>query len=111
MRTTQADQMRDMDLFTSNRTEALVTSSAIHKLKGAGYLISTVSVLLLAFVSWQHAKESVALTACLLVGALASIIGMFCRWLTYEIEKRQTARSASPDIAGLGRSGQVPDLE
>ncbi|WP_106727563.1 hypothetical protein [Pseudaminobacter soli (ex Li et al. 2025)] len=101
-----------MDLFIDNRTEALVTSSALHKLKGTGYLISTVSVLLLAFVSWQHAKESVALTACLLLGAVASIVGMFCRWLTYEIEKRQTARSASsPDIMGLGRPAQAPDLE
>jgi len=84
-----------------NRTEALVTSSALHKLKSTGYFISTVSVLLLAFVSWQHAKESLVLTVCLIGGAAASITGMFCRWLTYEIEKRQAARSASSsDIAG-----------
>lgn len=63
--------------------------ASLHKLKGFGYCISTVSVSLLAAVSWPHAKESVLLTACLVGGAVTSIIGMFCRWLSYEIEKRQ----------------------
>lgn len=61
----------------------------LHKLKGVGYLISTVSVILLAVVSWPHAKESTILAGCLIAGAATSLIGMFCRWLSYEIEKRQ----------------------
>ncbi|TRC97331.1 hypothetical protein FJV76_27245 [Mesorhizobium sp. WSM4303] len=63
--------------------------AALHLLKGVGYLISTASVVLLAIVSWSSASQSPLLVACLLGGAAASIVGMFCRWLTYEIEKRQ----------------------
>lgn len=57
-------------------------------LKTLGYLVSTVSVVLLAFVSWPKAKESPVLLACLIGGAVTSIIGMICRWLSYAIEKR-----------------------
>ncbi|MEI9405562.1 hypothetical protein [Mesorhizobium argentiipisi] len=67
-----------------------MTRSSLHPLKGAGYLISTVSMILLATVSWDSALKSP--TACLLGGATTSIIGMFCRWLSYEIEKRQEER-------------------
>jgi hypothetical protein len=49
-----------------------------------------VSVFLLAAVSWSSAQKSTLLTVLLTIGAAASIIGMFCRWLTYEIEKRKT---------------------
>ena len=66
-----------------------MTKASLHMLKGMGYLISTVSVVLLAIVSWSSASRSPLLVACLLLGAAASIAGMFCRWLTYEIEKRQ----------------------
>ena len=69
-----------------------MNSAALHLLKGVGYLISTVSVTLLAIVSWSSASKSPVLIACLLGGAATSIIGMFCRWLTYEIEKRQKER-------------------
>jgi len=62
---------------------------APHMLKGTGYLISTVSVTLLAIVSWSSASQSPLLIACLLGGAATSILGMFCRWLSYQIEKRQ----------------------
>ena len=66
-----------------------MTRSALHKLKGAGYLTSAVSVVLLSIVSWSHMKDSFALSVCLLGGAATSVIGMFCRWLTYEIGERQ----------------------
>ncbi|TPJ50662.1 hypothetical protein [Mesorhizobium sp. B2-7-1] len=68
-----------------------MTRSSLHLLKGTGYLISTVSVTLLAVVSWDSASKTL-LMACLLGGAATSIIGMFCRWLSYEIEKRQEER-------------------
>ncbi|MEI9431082.1 hypothetical protein [Mesorhizobium sp. Cs1299R1N3] len=67
-----------------------MTTASLHLLKGVGYLISTASVVLLAIVSWSSASESPLLVVCLLVGAAASVIGMFCRWLSYEIEKRQS---------------------
>jgi hypothetical protein len=63
-----------------------------HMLKGIGYLISTVSVVLLAIVSWSSASQSALLMACLLGGGAASIVGMFCRWLSHEIEKRDENR-------------------
>lgn len=61
-------------------------------LKTFGYLISTISVILLAIVSWPKARENPILLACLLGGALTSIMGMFCRWLSYEIEQRAKRR-------------------
>ena len=61
----------------------------MHTLKGFGYAISTLSVMLLAIVSWPKAKDSSVLLACLIAGAATSIIGMFCRWLSYEIEQRR----------------------
>lgn len=69
-----------------------MSPSSLHKLKGAGYLISSLSVFLLAIVSWSSAQKSVLLTACLLGGAATSLVGMCCRWLSYEIEKRQRGR-------------------
>jgi hypothetical protein len=66
---------------------------ALPHVKTAGYLISTVSVVLLAIVSWPKAKESPFLLACLIGGALTSMIGMFCRWLSYEIENRRDDKS------------------
>ncbi|WP_192257803.1 hypothetical protein [Mesorhizobium silamurunense] len=69
-----------------------MTRPALHLLKGIGYLVSTVSVALLAAVSWSSASQSPVLIACLLGGAATSIVGMFCRWLSYEIEKRQEER-------------------
>ena len=64
----------------------------MHRLKSFGYVISTVSVALLAIVSWSNAQKSLLLTACLLAGAATSITGMFCRWLSYEIEERRKAK-------------------
>ena len=57
-------------------------------LKTFGYITSTLSVILLAIVSWKATESDAALRACLVGGALASILGMFCRWLSYEIEKK-----------------------
>jgi hypothetical protein len=61
---------------------------ALHELKGLGYLISAVSVAMLAVVNSSSAHKSVLLSVCLLGGAATSVIGMFCRWLSYELEKR-----------------------
>ncbi len=61
----------------------------MHRLKSVGYLVSIVSVVLLAIASWSNASKSTLLMACLLSAVGASIIGMFCRWLAYEIEDRR----------------------
>jgi len=69
-----------------------MTKASLHLLKGIGYLISTISVILLAIVSWSSASQNSLLVACLLVGAATSVAGMFCRWLSYQIEKRLNDR-------------------
>ncbi|TIT88674.1 MAG: hypothetical protein E5W55_26085, partial [Mesorhizobium sp.] len=71
--------------------------ASLHLLKGTGYLVSTVSVVLLAIVSWSNASKDLLLTACLLAGAATSVVGMFCRWLSYEIEKRQEEHFEKPN--------------
>ncbi len=43
--------------------------------------------MLLGIVSWKAAKESPWLMACLLGGLAASILGMFLRWLSYQVDK------------------------
>ena len=51
------------------------------ELKGYGYLVSIVSVFLLAVPALKSAKESPLMAACLILGMVASIIGMGIRWL------------------------------
>ncbi|OBQ67931.1 hypothetical protein [Mesorhizobium erdmanii] len=63
-----------------------------HALKGVGYVISTISVILLAVVSWKSASQDPMLASCLLGGAATSIAGMCCRWASYAVEKRRQSR-------------------
>ncbi len=49
-------------------------------IKTSGYLISSVSVMLLGVVSWKSASEKPLLLACL-------IGGMICRWVSYQMEE------------------------
>ncbi len=67
----------------------------MHRIKTFGYLISTISVVLLSIVSWSKAKEQPLLMACLIGGAATSIVGMFCRWLSYEVEERRKGAGKS----------------
>jgi biotin transporter BioY len=60
--------------------------------KTGGYLVSTISVVLLATVAAPKAAESPIMLACLIGGALTSIVGMACRWLSYQIEKRREGK-------------------
>jgi hypothetical protein len=62
------------------------------RFKGAGYLISTVSVILLAIVALKGAKGDALLMACLILGALTSIAGMGLRWGSHLIEQHEKAR-------------------
>ncbi len=56
--------------------------------KTLGYLTSTISVLLLAIVSWDSAKTDDLLRNCLIVGAAASVLGMFFRWLSFRLDEK-----------------------
>jgi hypothetical protein len=56
-------------------------------IKTTGYLVSTLSVILLGIVSWKAAQESPVLMACLIGGVVASILGMVLRWTSYQLDK------------------------
>ena len=57
-------------------------------LKSLGYLISTVSVVLLGCAAWPGAEKA-GLTGVLMAGMAVSVLGMACRWYSYVIERRQ----------------------
>jgi hypothetical protein len=59
-------------------------------IKTLGYLISSLSVLLLGIVSWKSAVENPTLLICLLAGMAGSVLGMVLRWMSYQVEKKQT---------------------
>jgi hypothetical protein len=63
-------------------------------LKTVGYLVSAVSVFLLAAVSWSSASKNPVLVGCLLLGAASSITGMLLRWLSFLAEQRQKRSEA-----------------
>lgn len=56
-------------------------------LKGLGYLISTISVLLLGIVAWPKPDEPQWKAIVLAMGMLASVCGMGARWLSHRKEK------------------------
>ncbi|RWD63143.1 MAG: hypothetical protein EOS36_13290 [Mesorhizobium sp.] len=103
-------ELQSRPIVPLGRRTSSMARSSLHLLKGIGYLISTVSVILLATVSWESASQSPVLIACLLGGATTSIVGMFCRWLSYEVEKRQEERQprATPDRGSPGSSINNP---
>jgi hypothetical protein len=67
------------------------TAAKLLAIKSTGYLVSTLSVVLLGIVSWKKASEEPLLMACLIAGMATSVLGMFLRWLSYEIEERRKA--------------------
>ncbi|TMJ19770.1 MAG: hypothetical protein E6G92_08355 [Alphaproteobacteria bacterium] len=60
--------------------------------KGLGYLVSSLSVVLLGIVAWKSASEQPLLFACLIGGMIASILGMTMRWISHRIEQRDKDR-------------------
>lgn len=62
---------------------------ASNTIKTTGYIVSTVSVILLGVVSWKAASEQPVLMVCLIVGMLASAAGMLLRWISYQVQERE----------------------
>lgn len=60
--------------------------------KGLGYLVSTISVILLGIVAWKSASEQPLLFLCLVLGMAASVIGMSLRWISHRIEQKEKQR-------------------
>ncbi len=59
-------------------------------LKGAGYLSSTCSVVMLGAVSWTAASQNVWLLACLILGMLLSVAAMLLRWGSHRLEQKES---------------------
>jgi hypothetical protein len=60
--------------------------------KGAGYLTSTVSVILLAITSFKSASEHPVMLVLLILGAATSIAGMGLRWRSHRIGQHEKER-------------------
>ena len=76
--------------------------SRVSLFKGFGYLVSTISVLLLGIVSWKSASEQPLLFACLLAGMCASVIGMTLRWISHRMEQKEKARQSAAPLRNAG---------
>jgi hypothetical protein len=59
------------------------------QVKGAGYLISSVSVLLLAVSPLKTAKDDPLLLFCLAGGVILSIVGMALRYLSHRRDQQE----------------------
>ncbi len=71
-------------------------------LKCAGYLISTISVLLLGAVAWTATAAQPAMRILLVLGMATAIAGMFLRWLSYRHEREKQERA--PAMAARARA-------
>jgi ABC-type Fe3+ transport system permease subunit len=66
-----------------------------------GYLVSCVSVVLLAIPGLKSAKEDRTLLLCLLAGAALSMLGMFLRWLSHRNSREKVERAQDKSEAAL----------
>lgn len=59
--------------------------------KEFGYLVSILSVILLAIPAWENASDKPILFLCLLAGMAASILGMILRLISHRRERQERA--------------------
>jgi hypothetical protein len=59
--------------------------------KGAGYIISVFSVLLLGGAAFEQASKQPLTLLCLLLGMATSIVGMLMRYSAYRKEQAEKA--------------------
>ncbi|HEX2624593.1 MAG TPA: hypothetical protein VHM21_05015 [Sphingomicrobium sp.] len=62
-------------------------------MKGAGYLISTLSVLLLGIVAWPGPDEPRWKMWAVLAGSTTSVLGMFARYLSHLKDRRDIRKA------------------
>ena len=60
--------------------------------KSLGYLVSTISVVLLGIVAWDKASEEPLLFTCLIGGMATSILGMSLRWISHRVDQKHKQR-------------------
>ena len=67
----------------------MAKSAAANWLTGAGYAVSSASVVLLAWVAWPAPGESRAVIGAIVAGGLLSVAGMALRWTAHLIMHRE----------------------
>ena len=72
-----------------------------YAVKSIGYVISTISVALLGIIAWEAADEG-WMRPLVILGVLASIVGMALRWLTYREDKKQRGELGSAHEGRVG---------
>ena len=79
------------------------------RLKGLGYLTSSVSVLLLGVAAWEGASSHPLLLIALVTGMVASIAGMLLRWNAFQAgqeDKRQIKQEVREQTQAAGVEGR-----
>lgn len=76
-------------------------------LKTSGYLVSCVSVVALGVAAWPGAADA-HLLPWLILGLIASVAGMACRWTSYLIDKRRTDKATAEARASRPGNRPVP---
>lgn len=77
-------------------------------LKGLGYFISTISVLLLGVVAWPGPGEPRWKAIVLAAGMAASILGMGVRWLSHRKDRKDIERAEAEARHADGRTAAKP---
>ena len=60
-------------------------------LTGIGYVLSIVSVALLAWAAWPAPEEDRALAGAVIAGAALSVVGLALRWGAHIVQNRKIA--------------------
>ena len=76
-------------------------------LKTSGYLVSCVSVIALGVAAWPGAEDA-GLLLWLVLGMIASVAGMACRWTSYLIDKRRAEKAKAEAEARASPPGSRP---
>jgi hypothetical protein len=80
--------------------------------KAIGYSISSISVLLLGFASYDGVKDKPVLLVALILGAGASILGMLFRWASFLKDEKPSqspaTASLSADLKEAARPAPAP---
>ena len=73
--------------------DQLLTALRRCRMKGLGYLISTISVVLLGIVAWPGPSEPRWKAMAVIAGMSLSVVGMVVRYLSHGKDRREMRRA------------------
>jgi hypothetical protein len=77
-----------------------------HSIKGQGYLISILSVFLLAFPPLKSAKGDPLVIGAIAIGAILSILGMALRWIADRKTQHKIDRARHEGEAAMAQANR-----